>query len=75
MTDKINSLIVTLEKDMREDDAQEIISAVSMIKGVLSVKPNIALPIDEHVAKERLKTDLFLKISHVFFPTTGVKDE
>ena len=41
MTDRIKGVLITFEKDIREDDTQPIIEALKMIKGVLTVKPYI----------------------------------
>lgn len=41
MTDRIKGVLITFEKDIRDDDAQPIIEALKMIKGVLTVKPYI----------------------------------
>lgn len=41
MTDRTISLIVTLEYDMRTDDAQSIVEAIKMIKHVSDVKVNV----------------------------------
>lgn len=42
MTDRLKGVIVTFEQDIREDDAEQIINAIRMIKGVLDVVPSIA---------------------------------
>lgn len=42
MTDRYHSLTVVLDHDIREDDAQTIVDAVGMIKGVLSVTGNVS---------------------------------
>jgi hypothetical protein len=42
MTDRYNYLIVTFEKDMRDDEAQPIINAIRQIRNVLDVHPNVA---------------------------------
>ena len=34
MTDRVDGIYVALERTMREDDAQEIIDAIKMIRGV-----------------------------------------
>ena len=38
MTDRIKGVLITFEKDIRDDDAKPIIEALNMIKGVLTVK-------------------------------------
>ena len=44
MTDRHAGYVVVLDADMREDDAQVVIGAISMIKGVQEVTPVIAQP-------------------------------
>lgn len=36
MTDRLKGFIVTLTTDIREDDAESIVQAIKMIKGVLT---------------------------------------
>ena len=50
MTDREVGYIVTLETSIREDDAEDIKTAISMIKGVLSIKP-IVEDINLYIAK------------------------
>lgn len=57
MTDRFHSLTVVLDQNIREDDAESLINAISMIKGVLSVSGN-ASDLSEHVARQRLVIDL-----------------
>jgi len=42
MTDRYYALTVALEEDIRDDDARAIIQAIAMIRGVLSVKGDVA---------------------------------
>ena len=42
MTDRIKGLTVTLDPDIREDDAQAIIDAIKMVKGVGDVETHVA---------------------------------
>ena len=49
MTDRIKGLTVTLDPNIREDDAQAIIDAVSMIKGVANVETHVT-DIDHYMA-------------------------
>lgn len=41
MTDRHSGYIVILKDDIREDDAEAVINALRMTKGVLSVEPII----------------------------------
>jgi hypothetical protein len=67
MTDRVNGFFVTLDENIREDNAQSTIEAIKHIKGVLTVKANIS-DISEHVVSERLRHDLYMKISKAIFP-------
>lgn len=39
MTDRYGGFVVTLKDDIRKDEADDIINALSMVKGVLTVQP------------------------------------
>ena len=54
MTDRHAGYVVTLAADIREDDANAIITALKMIKGVVSVEPIDASP-DVVVATTRIR--------------------
>lgn len=56
MTDRHSGYIITLDHDIREDDAEATINALRMVKGVLSVKPIVH---DQAVliAEERASTE------------------
>jgi hypothetical protein len=56
MTDRHAGYVVTLARDIREDDAEAVIAAISMVKGVVSVKPVVA-DIEMHITKERRDSD------------------
>jgi hypothetical protein len=61
MTARINSFTVILEKDMREDDAEALKSALSMMKGVISVQGNVTDVLDV-VSYSRAKMELVNKV-------------
>lgn len=62
MTDRFHSLTVVLEHDIRDDDAEHIINAIKMLRGVLSVSGNVS-DIDSHMAEERAKWELRAKLA------------
>ena len=57
MTDRYNSLTVVLETDIRDDDAKVILSAISQLRGVLSVSGNVS-DLVMHVAQTRARREL-----------------
>jgi len=57
MTTRLNGLVVAFENDIREDDAQSIIEAILMIKGVSSVTTNSVQP-DDYILRSRIKTEI-----------------
>lgn len=57
MTDRLKGLTVVLESDMRDDDAQAVIEAISMIRGVLKVHPILTDSMD-YIDHERIKSEL-----------------
>lgn len=57
MTDRIKGLTVTLAENMRADDAQTIIDAIAMLRGVINVVPLIASS-EDHFARVQAKHEL-----------------
>lgn len=54
MTDRHAGYIVTLAEDWRDDDAEAIINALRMIRGVADVSPIVA-DYDLHIAEVRAR--------------------
>jgi len=52
MTDRHAGYVVVLAEDVREDDAEGILNAIRMIRGVASAEPIIA-DLDIHIAQSR----------------------
>lgn len=64
MSDRTFSLTVLLDGEYRDDDAQVIIDAISMIKGVEKVIPKISESAD-YLAYARARNDLHKKLFKV----------
>lgn len=64
MTDKHAGYLVILDKDLREDDAQKILDAILMVKGVQEVTPVVSDPITA-IANCRAKRELANKLVDV----------
>lgn len=61
MTNRFNILTVVLEREIREDDAEHLINAISMLKGVLKVKGNVSSP-EDWMAQAKAKNELINKL-------------
>lgn len=61
MTDRLKGVVVTFEEDIRDDDAQEIINAILMIKGVKTVATSIANH-DDHMNRSRIRLEYRQKL-------------
>lgn len=68
MTDRFSTLTVVLERDTRDDDAEALIMAIKMLRGVLSVKGNVANS-GEFLAQERARQEIEGKIWEALRPT------
>ena len=66
-----NSLTVVLDKDIREEDAGSIISAILQFKNVISVHGNISDP-DAHTAERRARHKLGKEIIDILYPEDQV---
>ncbi len=67
MTDRIHSITVVLEENIRVDDAERILDALRMVKGVISADGNIA-DSESYMAESRARTELGAKLFEVVYP-------
>jgi len=70
MTDRCYALTAVLEQDIRVDDIEATINAMSRIKGVISVKPHIS-SFESCMAEERAIRELGNKLWEVLYPKGG----
>lgn len=69
MTDRYLTLTVVLDKDTRDDDAQGLVDAISLMKGVMSVEGNVA-DVQDYMARATA-IDLWReKLIDVLWPPT-----
>ena len=61
MTDRHAGYLVVLGGDVREDDAEAIITALSMVRGVIAVQPVVGTP-ELHISERRAKSALPRKL-------------
>jgi hypothetical protein len=61
MTDRLGGLIVTFNQDYREDDAEDIIKAISMVKGVAEVSP-IVTDASDHINRTQIRLEIADKV-------------
>lgn len=54
MTDRIRGVYVTFDKDYRDDDAEPILDAIRMIKGVVDVSPHVT-DLSDHDARMKVR--------------------
>lgn len=64
MANHYNALTIVLEEDLHEDDAKALIDAIQMMRGVLTVTPNVR-DIASAVSDARAKQELTLKLLEV----------
>lgn len=65
MSNRINGLIIALDKDYREEDIESLKNAIMQLKGVISVKENIVSP-DNFIISERIKSETREKIYNLY---------
>jgi hypothetical protein len=61
MTDRIKGFTITLQKDIRDDDMNQILTTLKMIKYVVDVEPVIFTG-EDRMAEQRLKAELRGKV-------------
>lgn len=65
MTDRLKGVIITFENDIREDDAEELLTTFRNIRGVINVSP-VVTNVTDHMARERVKSEMRQKFSDFF---------
>lgn len=67
MTDRYHSLTVVLADDVREEDADALIKAIMMMKGVCAVSGNVA-DATAYMAEARARRQFADKLWDVLYP-------
>ena len=65
MTNRIKGLVVVFNNDIREDDAEELINVIKLLKGVIKVEPSIVNH-EDFINRQRIKNEYKEKIWEVF---------
>jgi hypothetical protein len=65
MTDRINSLTVILDHDIRDDDVEPLVKAIECFHHVLDVKMNVSDICEMDIAHSRVRRELIDKLLDV----------
>lgn len=68
MTD-VKALVIALEDDLTEEEAEHLAAAFLLLRGVLSVKAVPADTVNDHIIRERVRKEIFEGLYHVIFPS------
>lgn len=66
MTDRVRSLTVILDHEMRDDDAEEVAKAIYGFRHVQEVKLGPVVDVNTYGAVFRVKRELWAKIQDIF---------
>ena len=69
MSDRINALVVTLNRDLPLDEAESLIQAIRQFAGVIGVSGNVA-QIGEEIVRQRVRDELTTRMWDVLYPKT-----
>ncbi len=64
MADRYSGVVVTFERDIRDEDADPILAAIRQLRGVITVKP-LKGNAELHIAQERIRHEMFQKLLKV----------
>lgn len=68
MTDRFNALTVVLDREIREDDAEFILNAIRMIKGVQHVEGIVPDNANDFAIEHRIRKQVFDSITETLYP-------
>lgn len=67
MTTRHKGYVVALKSNIREDDAQALIEAIGLLRGVLSVTP-VEADISDSISEQRVRHELGQALLDVVYP-------
>jgi len=70
MTDRVNSLTVILDREMRVDDVEAVKKALSMVRFVAKVENGPVNDMESHVAFVRVRAEIKEQLFKVLSPDT-----
>jgi hypothetical protein len=70
VSERVAGFLVTLDCDLRDEDAEAVLTALRMIKRVQSVKP-VPASIEIDIAEDRARFALRQKMADVLWPKAG----
>lgn len=62
MTERYSGYVITMAHDIREDDAEQVINALRLIRGVVDVRPVVADGVESWIAESRVRVELANKL-------------
>jgi hypothetical protein len=70
MTDRVHSLTVVLDADVRDDDVAPLIDAIRMMRGVADVRALVSDPVS-HMAEMRARRDAAQRVLALYKELIG----
>lgn len=67
MTDRLKGCWVAFDRDIREDDAEQMLNAIRMVKGVSAVDTSVANP-NDWIARQRVRDEIGKKVLDILYP-------
>lgn len=67
VTDRVHALTVVLDRDIRTDDIEPLLTAISLLRGVASVA-SVRVDAGDYIARERARTALLTEILKALEP-------
>lgn len=73
MTNRVDGLVITLDKDYRDDDVEVIVNAIKMIKGVANVEMNV-VELKDYLYRSRVRWEVESKLIQAVRDIFGDED-
>lgn len=67
MTDRLKGFVVVFDKDIREDDAEQLQQAILCMKNVVEVKP-VKADFEDEMIRLRVRREIVGEIWKLLFP-------
>ncbi len=66
MTDRHSGYVITLDHDIREDDAEQVIAALRLIRGVVDVRPVVSDGVEQQIVESRVRVKIAEQVGNLW---------
>ena len=67
MSDRVKGLVVTLKNDIKDEDADHVVSLLKAIRDVATVKP-VQAGFEDYMNRDQIRVELWEQVKDILWP-------